>query len=123
MADSPDSLQAIIRQRQHAGFVGREAWLALFRDNLALPASDVRRKFLFAIHGDGGVGKTFLVRKMSTVSDERGWLTAVTDERAYDVVEVMAAISGQLNGQGARLKRFEQRYARYRKCQHELEAG
>ena len=123
MADSPESLQAIIRQRQDAGFVGREAWLALFRDNLALAANDVSRKFLFAIHGDGGVGKTFLLRRMNKLSVERGWLTAVTDETAYDVLEVMAAISTQLNGQGARLKRFEQKYARYRKRQHELEAG
>jgi tetratricopeptide (TPR) repeat protein len=123
MADSPDSLQAIILQRQHAGFVGREAWLALFRDNFALPANDMRHKFLFAIHGDGGVGKTFLIKRMSEVSAERGWLTATTDETAYGVVEAMAVISGQLNEQGARLKRFEQQYARYRKRQHELERG
>ena len=102
---------------------GREAWLALFRDNLSLPANHVRRKFLFAVHGDGGVGKTFLIRKMDKLSVECGWLTAVTDETAYDVLEVMASISRQLNGQGARLKRFEQQFARYRKRQHELEAG
>ena len=123
MADSPDSLQAIIRQRQHAGFVGREAWLALFRDNLSLPANHARRKFLFAVHGDGGVGKTFLITRMDKISGECGWLTAVTDETTYGVLEVMASISRQLNEQGARLKRFEQQYARYRKHQHELEAG
>ena len=123
MADSPDSWQAIIRQRQHAGFVGREAWLALFRDNLSLPANHVRRKFLFAVHGDGGVGKTFLIRRMGKMSRESGWLTAVTDETTYGVLDVMASISGQLSDQGARLKRFEQQYARYRKHQHELEAG
>lgn len=123
MTDSSDSLQAVIRQRQHAGFVGRESWLALFRDNLALPADDGSRKFVFAIHGDGGVGKTFLLKRMVKLSAESGWLTAVTDETAYDVLEVMAAVSGQLNRQGVRLKRFEQRYDRYRKRQHELEAG
>ena len=123
MVDPPDSLQEIIRQRQQAGFVGREAQLAFFRDNLALPVDDAGRRFLFAIHGDGGIGKTFLVGRLGKTAVERGWLTAVTDHSSYDVVEVMAAIAGELERQGARLKRFEQRYSTFVKRKNELGSG
>jgi len=101
MADSSGSLQEIIQQRQQAAFVGREAELALFRDNLALPSDDGRRRILFAVHGDGGVGKTLLVKRMSKSAGESGWLTAVANEKAYDVPEVMAAVEGARSAQCA----------------------
>jgi tetratricopeptide (TPR) repeat protein len=123
MVCPPDSLPEIIRRRQQASFVGREAQLVFFRDNLALSADDPGRKFLFAIHGDGGIGKTFLVAGLSQAARERGWLTALTDHSSYDEVEVMASIAGQLARQGARLKRFEQRYSTYVKRRHELGSG
>ena len=47
--------------RQEAGFAGREAQLALFRENPLIPLNDQRHRFLFSIHGDGGIRKTFLL--------------------------------------------------------------
>ena len=46
------SLQDILRRRQREGFVGREGHIAQFRENLALPNDDSRRRFLFNVHGD-----------------------------------------------------------------------
>jgi hypothetical protein len=78
MADSSRSLQEIIRQRR--GFAGRAAELTLFREDLELPVDDERRRFLFTIHGDGGVGKTFLVARLRQVAGECGRVCAVTDD-------------------------------------------
>jgi hypothetical protein len=51
------SLQDLVRRRQHASFVGRDGQLALYRNNLNLAPEDPRKRFLFNVHGDGGVGR------------------------------------------------------------------
>ncbi|MBW4673732.1 MAG: hypothetical protein KME52_06835 [Desmonostoc geniculatum HA4340-LM1] len=45
--NKPKSLQDILKQRQQSGFVGREDQVNQFRQNLALPLEDDRRRFLF----------------------------------------------------------------------------
>ncbi|MEV0592348.1 tetratricopeptide repeat protein [Nonomuraea cavernae] len=123
MTNTPRSLQDLVRRRQQAGFIGREVEIAFFRANLDLPLEDERRRVLFSIHGDGGMGKTFLLSRLRRIAQDAGRLTARVDESAYEVVEVMAAVAAELEGQGARLKRFTQQHAAYRRRRHETEAG
>lgn len=66
------SMQELIRQRRRQGFVGRGAERAAFRENLDLPPEDERHRFLFHVHGNAGVGKTFLVRELEQLARERG---------------------------------------------------
>jgi len=113
MPRSSRSFSRNIQHRQITGFVGREAQLALFRDNLKLPPDSDERRFLFSIHGDGGVGKTSLVARMGQVARDAGRLTATADDSLYDLPGVLAEIARQCAEQGDRLKRFEQRYAAY----------
>ncbi|MGW4967097.1 tetratricopeptide repeat protein [Nonomuraea sp. NPDC004186] len=115
MADTPRSVQDVLKRRQRATFVGRAGELALFRENLDLPLDDERRMLLFNVHGDGGMGKTFLLDRMAEAASECGWLTARADESAYTVVEAMAAIVDQLDRWGARLKQFARLHAAYLK--------
>ncbi|WP_433225058.1 tetratricopeptide repeat protein [Microtetraspora malaysiensis] len=123
MANPPRSLQDLVRRRQQAGFVGREGELAFFRDNLDLPVEDERRRLLFSIHGDGGMGKSFLLGRLKEVARERGRLVAGGDENAFGVVEVMEAMAAHLDQQGVKLKRFSRELETYRKRRHETEAG
>lgn len=73
------SLQDLIRRRQAAGFVGRAEKLSLFGANLEVPVEDLRRRFVFCIHGDGGVGKTFLTRQLQRIASEHGAVCAYVD--------------------------------------------
>lgn len=57
------SIQAILKRRQQGDFVGRESELTSFQTNLALPPLDDRRRFLVNVYGQGGVGKTWLLRR------------------------------------------------------------
>jgi AAA ATPase domain len=100
--------------------VGRRQELAEFEQSLALPAGDPRRRFLFAIHGDAGVGKTFLVRQLCRLADERGAVHAYVDE-VYDAPEAMAAIAADFRRRGHPLKEFEKRHQLYRQRRRELE--
>jgi hypothetical protein len=86
-------MQEIIRRRQQSGFVGRQDELARFRANFVLPVADPRHRFLYNISGVSGVGKTFLVRQLMQIAEERNALCAYADERAYDLPTTMQAIA------------------------------
>ncbi|WP_405645290.1 tetratricopeptide repeat protein [Streptomyces sp. NBC_00019] len=116
------SMQELIKQRRRAGFVGRSDERAAFRENLDLPPEDERHRFLFHVHGNAGVGKTFLVRELEQIARERGALTVYVDEGVGSVPEAMSAISRQLADQGHRCKELERLLAAYRDRRHEAEA-
>ncbi|SFW75280.1 Tetratricopeptide (TPR) repeat [Amycolatopsis australiensis] len=116
------SLQELIRRRQSGGFVGRQEELAQFQDNLRLPVDDVRRRFLFSVHGDAGIGKTFLLRQFIRLAREAGCLTAYVDETVYDIPAALEAVSADLAQQDAHCKEFAKRAETYRKHQYELDS-
>jgi tetratricopeptide (TPR) repeat protein len=116
-------MQELIAQRRRAGFVGRGAERAAFRANFDLPPEDERHRFLFHVHGNAGVGKTFLMRELEQVAREKGALTAYVDESAGSTPEAMAVISRQLGAQGCRFKELERLLAAHRERRHEAEAA
>jgi AAA ATPase domain len=93
--------------------VGRGGELARFQANLALPVMDTDRMFVFSIHGDGGVGKSTLVRELQRIASDSGALQAAVDERVIGVPETLKALSDQLVRQGVRLPEFTKAYALY----------
>src|SRR5450755_4064933 len=62
MARERRSLQDLIRSRQQSGFVERQRQVVQYQENLGFPVDDERPRFLFSIHGDAGVGKTYLTK-------------------------------------------------------------
>ena len=108
------SLQDEIRRRQQSGFVGRQGQVVQFEDNLRLPVHDEQRRFLFNIHGDAGIGKTYLTKRLRQVAIGNGNITAYLDETFADPASVMTAIAEAFNRDGVRLEEFEKRAAVYR---------
>jgi len=121
-ARKPRSLQDKLRRQQQSEFVGREQPLARFRDNLHRPAADDQRYALFNVWGQGGVGKSTLLRQFRKLATEAGFLSATTDEQDTTVPQVMAQLAQQLEQQGHTLDRFSERYRVYRQKRQELEA-
>ena len=64
------SLQDIIKRRQREDFVGREEQLIFFRRNLGWEVDDPRRRFVVNVFGQGGVGKTWLLRRFRKIAEE-----------------------------------------------------
>ncbi|MEV5913496.1 tetratricopeptide repeat protein [Streptomyces chartreusis] len=122
MAQARPSMQELIRQRRRAGFVGRGAERGAFRQNFDVPPEDERHRFLFHVHGNAGVGKTFLVRELEQLAREKGALTAYVDEAVASVSEAIAAISRQFAAQGHKFKELERLLAAHRERRHEAEA-
>ncbi|BBD59222.1 tetratricopeptide repeat protein [Nostoc sp. HK-01] len=119
--NKPKSLQDILKQRQQSGFVGREEQVNLFRKNLELPLEDSRRHFLFNIWGQGGVGKTTLLRQFRQIVEGAKIIPAYVDEGEKSVPEVMGRLAEDLEQQGHRLGQFTERYKVYRQKRQELE--
>ncbi|MDX3752658.1 tetratricopeptide repeat protein [Streptomyces sp. AK08-02] len=124
MAQAPrPSMRQLIQQRRRAGFVGRSAERAAFRANFDLPPDDERHHFRFHVHGNAGVGKTFLVRELEQQAKERGALTAYVDEGAGSVPEALAVMCRQFAAQGRRFKELERLLAAHRERRHEAESA
>ncbi|MEH2452744.1 tetratricopeptide repeat protein [Nostoc sp.] len=119
--NKPKSLQDILKQRQQSGFVGREDQVNQFRQNLGLPLEDDRRRFLFNVWGQGGVGKSTLLRQFRKIADEAKIISAYIDEAEKSVPEVMGRLAEELERQGHKLTQFTERYKVYRQKRQELE--
>ncbi|MBW4519309.1 MAG: tetratricopeptide repeat protein [Scytolyngbya sp. HA4215-MV1] len=114
------SRQDILRQQQQTIFVGREAHLDQFRYNLKLPPESWR--FLFNVWGQGGVGKSTLLRQFRKLAEDAGCITALTTDSETSVPEAMGRLAEQLAQQGHPLEAFAERYKVYRQKKQELEA-
>ncbi|MEO0828269.1 MAG: tetratricopeptide repeat protein, partial [Cyanobacteria bacterium J06642_9] len=119
------SRQDLIRAQQRSAFVGRVEQLETFQHNLthlqivdgfAYPSA-----FLFNIWGQGGVGKTTLLRQFEAIAQGHQHVVARIDEAITTVPEVMAAFAKQLADQGQPLAKFSERYKVYRQKREELE--
>ncbi|GHH07307.1 hypothetical protein GCM10018780_41020 [Streptomyces lanatus] len=117
------SMQELIGRRRRAGFVGRSDERAAFRENFDVPPEDERHRFLFHVHGNAGVGKTFLVRELEQLARGKGALTAYVDESVGSVPEAMAAISRQFAAQGHKFKELDRLLAAHRERRHEAESA
>ncbi|MCZ4604424.1 tetratricopeptide repeat protein [Streptomyces sp. Lzd4kr] len=113
------SVQEILRGRRRRGFLGRETERAAFTENFAVPPEDERHRFLFHIHGDAGVGKTFLLAELEHIAREQGALTARVDESADSVPEALAAVCAQFGFQDHRLRELSRLLAVWRERRHE----
>ncbi|MGW4755461.1 tetratricopeptide repeat protein [Streptomyces chartreusis] len=121
MARGRQSVQELIARRRRAGFVGRGAERAAFRANFDTLPEDERHRFLFHVHGNAGVGKTFLLRELEQVAREHGALTAYVDETSGSVPDVMEAISLQFAAQGTRCKDLDRLLTAHRERRYEAE--
>ncbi|MEM7067064.1 MAG: tetratricopeptide repeat protein [Cyanobacteria bacterium P01_B01_bin.77] len=119
------SRQELIRQRQRSSFVGRVEQLEVFKHNLTnLQDSDgfaYPEAFLFNIWGQGGVGKSSLLRQFEDIAKQQKHLVARIDEGVATVPEAMATFAKQLASQGQPLTKFGDRYKVYRQKREELE--
>jgi len=102
-----------MRGRQQEGFVGRGGELAQFAANLTLPVNDPARRFVFSVHGDGGVGKSTLLNELRQIAIGRSALCAGVDEHLFGLPETMNGLACDLQAQKAKLPNFSKLYSTY----------
>lgn len=109
------------KEESREAFFGRGDEVTRFRETLAQPAED-RRLLFFNAFGQGGVGKTFLLKRFQQIADEQHVHSAWSNDGERNIVEVMAKVSDDLRSKGVTLKSFEDRLRAYRQKRAELEA-
>ncbi len=115
------SLQDILKQRSQSTFVGREEQIALFRQNMAR-SPELRDYFIFNVWGQGGVGKSTLLRQFRKLAEDAQFATALTSDVETSVPEALGRLADQLDQQGHKLNQFSERYKVYRQKKQELES-
>jgi tetratricopeptide (TPR) repeat protein len=114
------SLQQILEERRGSGFVGRTTETLDFETNLKLSPEDPRRRFVFAIAGQGGMGKSALMSRCRSVASTHGCATAWSNEDDGDLVRVIERLAEDLAS--PHFEDLTKRIDEYRQVRHQLEA-
>ncbi|MCB8975831.1 MAG: tetratricopeptide repeat protein [Ardenticatenaceae bacterium] len=118
----PVSIQEILRKRQQSEFVGRRDTIQAFQTHLNTPWDDPSRVFIFNFHGQGGIGKTTLLKKLRQVAEQNGAVTLWSDDEVANVVDAVAQLAKSSGVAEQAFKEFLEQYQLYRVKQHELES-
>lgn len=111
----------IARKRVQGLFTGRHQELEDFRLNLELDYD--QRRLIWMVTGQGGMGKTTLLRRFQAILSEKEYLTTWVDERNQpSVIAIMGSIADQIEQQGYSIEPFVQHYKTYLKLKKEIEA-
>ncbi len=114
----------LLPERRKKLFVGRTEERDAFRRNFG---REVPEHLIFAIHGQAGIGKSFLIDCYQTIARENGALTAMTNEaeataiQEQSILRAMARLAKQLSDADAPLKAFDEKYKKFREYMQQVE--
>lgn len=126
---SPNHRHPTFRQRRdrpsQTSFIGRDAQLQAFRSALNTPCAE-RNEFIFNLSGQGGIGKTTLLKQFRKIAEAAKQAVAYVNEgaesnRVDNVPEALDRLAADLETQGHTFAAFRERYKVYRQKRQELE--
>jgi len=82
MTEPAPTIQDILRRQQET-FAGRAAQIERFRDQLSLSPDDPGRLFVLGVAGQGGVGKSTLLRQFIRLAQAEGAAAALSTDEAF----------------------------------------
>jgi tetratricopeptide (TPR) repeat protein len=110
----------VIGPEEADAFVGRVQQLATFREAIL---QDRPSKLIFYISGQGGAGKTELLKRYQAVARQYRIAVLETDEFQGDVPAVLGHLAAQLKEEGGQdIERFNDKYKRYQQLKAEIES-
>ena len=115
------SWKEVIKERQKESFVGRSDYLKQFSDNFD---SEIPTYLLFFVTGEGGVGKSTLLRQFENVAQKANInaIVITSDDEQSSPVTAMGHIAEKLANLNVRSKEFDDRYKTYRARKDEIES-
>ena len=109
-----------IAENEQRLFVGREHELSAFRVEAERQPP---RSLIFFVSGQGGVGKTTLLKRYRETAESLGFITAIVDEQATEVPAVLGRLAEQIGAIiDSKLSTFGERYQTYQSKRAEIEA-
>lgn len=107
-------------QRRKENFVGRGDEVRVFTENFA----DIPKFMIFAVTGEGGVGKSTLLDQFTTIATapENKSTVIICDDKQTSPVAVMGHIASELAKLDTSHKEFDERYKAYSQLRQEIES-
>lgn len=123
----PMSPKDRLHAKQTQILIGREDQQDLFTQSLMQPEHR-EAKLIFSISGQGGVGKTTLLKSFRQIAEEHEHVVAYVDEgmvtnRVKDVPKALHRLAEDLERQGFKFEEFREQYKAYRVKKQKLEPG
>ncbi len=121
MPKRPPSWKTITDQRRKENFVGRTEQIRVFQENFL---GDIPTYMVFSITGEGGVGKSTLLKRFGQIAqaDEINANVVICDDRQAAPVEVMGYVAEQLAKRGLEHRPLVERYKKYREMRQQIES-
>lgn len=115
------SWKDVIVERQKESFVGRKDYIKQFTENFA---SDVPNYLLFFVIGEGGVGKSTLLRQFEAIGKnvESDTIVITCDDEQSSPVAAMGCIAEKLAKFDISIKEFNEKYKIYRTRRDEIQS-
>ncbi|MBD1844022.1 ATP-binding protein [Cyanobacteria bacterium FACHB-63] len=106
--------RAKLNRSTENSFIGRDLQLQASRGALST-LHERRTTSIFSISGQGGIGKTTLLKQFRKITEELGQVAAYVDEGSQtnlvdNVPEALSRLASDLEKQGIELKKFQERY-------------
>ncbi|MCK6559292.1 AAA family ATPase [candidate division KSB1 bacterium] len=115
------SWKKISEERRKENFVGRREQLRVFEENFA---SDVPNYMVFAVTGEGGVGKSTLLRQFEHIasSSSINALAIACNDRFPYPIAAMRHVAAELAKYDIQDKEFDERCKKYYELREEMES-
>lgn len=114
---SYESWDDIFEEAEEKDFIGREKEIANFNQSLNHP----RPIPIYYISGQGGVGKTELLKQFQKTAKNLGYIIALSNDEQSDIPTVLGRFAKDLIEAGQKLNDFSERYKVYRRLRQEIE--
>jgi hypothetical protein len=121
MSGKPQSWKAVRDQRRKENFVGRGEQLRAFEENFA---AEIPSYMVFAVTGEGGVGKSTLLAQYAVIASSPNINASVIicDDRHPSPTAAMGHIANELAKRDIRHKEFDERYKKYCELREQIES-
>jgi tetratricopeptide (TPR) repeat protein/energy-coupling factor transporter ATP-binding protein EcfA2 len=121
MTSKRQSWKKVIDERRKENFVGRGNYLDQFSQNFS---SDIPSYLLFFVTGEGGVGKSTLLKQFESISikSDIDAIVITCDDDESAPVNAMGYIAEQLAKFDISFKDFDERYKTYRARRDQIES-
>ena len=121
MHNTPRFWKAVSDKRREENFVVRGDEVRVFEE---IFKGDTPQYLVFAVSGEGGVGKSTLLKRYRQLAESSPIhaLVALCNERHPSPVTAMGHVASELARHGISHKEFDEQYKKYRELRQEIES-
>ncbi len=116
---SKNTWGTFIDERDEENFVGRNREISVFQNEIQRLQP---RYLIYFISGQGGVGKTELLKQYEFIAENQNSIVLTCDEQQGEIPSILYRFSKQIEEKGYELKSFSSKYKKFQQARQEIES-